>query len=100
MRSCRVPREERRGKEGEREGWRNVRGGKFSRGRERSPLARVWSAYRKDNETRKEFPRRRRRRRVSMVMQVMVYVDWRTTRGAATPRRGVWWLCALRLFPR
>lgn len=98
MRSCRVPREERRGKEGEREGWRNVRGGKFSRERERSPLARVWSAYRKDNETRKEFPRRRRR--VSMVMQVMVYVDWRTTRGAATPRRGVCWLCALRLFPR
>lgn len=70
-----------------------------SREGERSPLARVWSAYRKDNETRKEFPRRRRRR-VSMVMQVMVYVDWRTTRGAATPRRGVWWLCALRLFPR
>lgn len=71
-----------------------------SREGERSPLARVWSAYRKDNETRKEFPRRRRRRRVSMVMQVMVYVDWRTTRGAATPRRGMWWLCALRLFPR
>ena len=89
MRSCRVPREERRGKEGGRVG-----GGKFSNKRERdSSLARVWSAYRKDNET--------EGRSILLVVVVVFrwwcrwwcYADWRTS-------RGVWWLCALRLFPR